>query len=115
MSNNDIKVSSGNKESNNMALLVWLGALFFGFIVPLIMYLVKKDDDFVQDVSKEALNWSITAIIGYIAGAILAVILVGFLIMFAVGIAHLVFCIIGAIKASNGESYRLPFNLRLIK
>ncbi|MBE9610358.1 DUF4870 domain-containing protein [Chitinilyticum piscinae] len=104
-----------SKDSTNMALLVWLGTLFFGFLVPLIMFLVKKDDEFVLDASKEALNWSITAFIGYIAGAILSIILVGFLVMFAVGIAHLVFCILGAVAASKGQAYRLPYNLRLIK
>ena len=32
-----------------------------------------------------------------------------------VGIANLVFCILGGIKANNGEAYRYPFALRLIK
>jgi uncharacterized Tic20 family protein len=32
-----------------------------------------------------------------------------------VGIVNLVFCIIGGIKANNGEAYRYPFALRLIK
>jgi uncharacterized Tic20 family protein len=58
---------------------------------------------------------SITATIGYIAGMILMVILVGFLVLPVVGICHLVFCIMGAIGASKGNIFRVPFAIRLIK
>ncbi|MBV8466347.1 MAG: DUF4870 domain-containing protein [Burkholderiales bacterium] len=103
------------QDSKNMALLLWVGAIFFGFIPPLILFLVKKDDAYVYDQSKEALNWSITAMIGYFAGAILAVILIGFFVMAAVGICHLIFCILGAVATSEGKPFRVPFALRLIK
>jgi len=33
----------------------------------------------------------------------------------AVGICHLVFCIMGAIATSNGKPFRVPFALRLVK
>jgi uncharacterized Tic20 family protein len=36
-------------------------------------------------------------------------------LMLLVGIAALVFIIIAAIKSNNGEAYRYPFALRLIK
>jgi uncharacterized Tic20 family protein len=77
--------------------------------------LVKKDDAYVLDQSKEALNWSITAIIGYFAGMVLTFILIGVLVFVVVGICHLVFCVMGAIGASNGQQYRVPFAIRLIK
>lgn len=104
-----------NQDTKNMALLIWIGTLFFGFIPSLIMYLVKKDDAYIQDQSKEALNWSITAIIGYVGSVILAFIAIGFLTMTAVGICHLVFCIMGAIKVSDGQPFRVPFAIRLLK
>jgi len=110
-----VEIKQVSQDSKNLALLLWIGTLFFGFIPGLILYLVKKDDPYIVEQSKEALNWSITAIIGYIAGTILAIILIGFLVMAAVGILHLVFCIMGIIAASSGQSYRVPFALRLIK
>ena len=110
-----VEIKQVSQDSKNLALLLWIGTLFFGFIPGLILYLVKKDDPYIVEQSKEALNWSITAIIGYIAGSILAIILIGFLVMAAVGILHLVFCIMGIIAASSGKSYRVPFALRLIK
>lgn len=103
------------QDSKNTALLVWIGTIFFGFIPGLILFLVKKDDPYVLDQSKEALNWSITAAIGYFAGVILTFILIGVFVMMAVGICHLIFCIMGAIAASKGNSFRVPFALRLVK
>lgn len=104
-----------SQDSKNLALLLWLGTIFFGFIPGLIIYLVKKDDAYILDQSKEALNWSITALIGYVAGMILAVIVIGVFVMVAVGICHLVFCILGIVAVSSGKPFRVPYALRLIK
>ena len=98
-----------------MALLIWIATIFLGFVPGLIVYLVKKDDPYVLDQAKEALNWSITAAIGYFAGVVLTFILIGMLVIAAVGICHLVVCVMGAMKCSNGGVYRAPFALRLVK
>jgi len=103
------------QDSKNIALLIWIGTIFFGFIPGLIFYLTKKDDPYILEQAKEALNWSITAIIGYLAGTILTFILIGILVLVGVGICHLVFCIMGAVGASNGKNFRVPFAIRLIK
>src|SRR5262245_43106881 len=104
-----------SQDSRNVAVLVWVGTIFFWFIPAFIAYLVKKDDAYITDQSKEALNWSITAAIGYFAGVILTFILIGVLVFIVVGLAHLIFCVMGAIAASNGQQYRVPFAVRLIK
>jgi uncharacterized Tic20 family protein len=104
-----------SQDSRNIAVLVWIGTIFFGFVPSLIVYLIKTDDAYVRDQSKEALNWAITVIIGCFAGFILAFILIGILVLVAVGICNLVFCILGAVAASNGRSYQVPFAIRLIK
>jgi uncharacterized Tic20 family protein len=111
----DGEIAEVTQDSKNTALLVWIGTIFFGFIPGLILFLVKKDDPYVLEQSKEALNWSITATIGYVAGIILTMILIGVVVMLAVGICHLVFCIMGAVAASNGKNFRAPFAIRLIK
>ncbi|MGE5387121.1 MAG: DUF4870 domain-containing protein, partial [Betaproteobacteria bacterium] len=102
---NETPVVSGEvaSESRNIALLVWIGTIFFGFIPSLIVYLVKKDDAYVTDQAKEALNWSITALIGFFAGGILSAILIGLLVLPLVWLANLVFCIMGAIACSGGK------------
>lgn len=104
-----------SQDSKNIALLIWIGTIFLSFIPGLIVYLVKKDDPYILDQAKEALNWSITAAIGYFAGVMLTFILIGVLVMAAVGICNLVFCIMGAVTCSNGGVFRAPFAIRLIK
>lgn len=115
MENQDVSTQAVTQDSKNMALLIWLGTLLFGFIPPLIFFLLKKDDAYLQDQSKEALNWSITAIIGYFAAGILTWVFIGLLLLPVVGICHLVFCIMGAVAGSKGDAFRVPFALRLLK
>ncbi|HJS35162.1 MAG TPA: DUF4870 domain-containing protein, partial [Pseudoxanthomonas sp.] len=67
------------------------------------------------DQSKEALNFQITVFIAFVISWILAFVLIGLLLMPLIGIAALVLSIIGGVKANNGEAYRYPFALRLIK
>lgn len=108
-------VATPSQDSKNIALLMWIGTIFFGFIPALIIYLIKTEDSYLADQSKEALNWSITVIIGCAIAWVLCLILIGFLILPIIGILNVVFCILGAVGASSGKFYRVPFALRLIK
>jgi uncharacterized protein len=114
--NSQTQSTSGiSQDSKNLAVLLWVISIFFMFIPGLVVYLLKQDDAYLFDQSKEALNWGITAALGYLAGSILMIVLIGGLVMAAVGICHLVFCIMGVIATSNGQTFRVPFALRLIK
>ncbi len=99
----------------------WAGSIGC-FIGPLVIWLVKKDAmPFVDDQGKEALNFNITVGIVFLALLILSIVTFGIGLVIAVplwiiiGIAWLVFTIIAAVKANNGERYRYPLTLRLIK
>jgi hypothetical protein len=104
-----------SQESKNLAVLMWVGTIILSFIPGLIFYLVKKDDAYLSDQGTEALNWSITALIGCFAGIILSIIGIGVLVTLAVMLINLVFCVMGAVATSKGDSFRVPFALRLIK
>ena len=104
-----------NQDSKNIALLLWIGTFFFGFIPGLILFFVKADDAYIKEQSKEALNWSITAFIGYMVAGILSFIVIGVILFPIIGICHLVFCIMGAIATSKGNNFKVPYALRLIK
>jgi len=110
-------------------LSVLLGGLLssaFGgwgyFIGPLVIWLVKKDTmPFVADQAKEALNFAITVSGVFVILWILTVMTLGIgglltiPLMLIVGIAALVLTIIAAVRANNGEAYRYPLTLRLVK
>jgi len=109
------KVSTSSQDAKNMAVLNWIGTIFFGFIPGLILYLIKSDDQYVNEQSKESLNWSITVMIAYGVAFLLSFIVIGALLFPVIGICHLVFCIMGALATSKGDCFQVPYAIRLIK
>ena len=89
----------------------------FGNIIgPLVLWLIKRDEsEFVNDQGKESLNFQITVTILAIVSGILIIVLIGIFLLVLVGVFSLVMIILATIKASEGEKYRYPFNIRLIK
>lgn len=89
----------------------------FGNIVgPLIIWLIKKDQSwFVNDQGKEAINFQISYSIYGIIAAALIFLLIGILLVPVVAIAWLILMILAGVKANNGEVYRYPLTIRLLK
>jgi uncharacterized protein len=105
-----------SKDDRTMALLAHL--LGITVIGSVIVWVLKKDQSaFVDDQGKEAVNFTITALIGYVGMILFSIVTLGFgALLFPVYcVAVLVFCILAAIKANEGVQYRYPINLRLIK
>jgi uncharacterized Tic20 family protein len=106
------------KEEKTMAMLVHILAIPGGFLIPLIFYIIKKDESqFIEDQAKESLNFQITSFIALILFIMLAFITCGYsIILFPIlGIGILVLCIIAGVKANEGIKYRYPVNIRFIK
>lgn len=104
-----------SSDERTMAILSHVLCLLpgFGFIPPLVIYLVKKDESpYIREHSKESLNFQLSLLIICI---ILFVTLIGILFIWILGILNLLFVIIATIKASENKLYKYPFNLRLIK
>jgi len=105
------------------ASLVHLSALLgllgngIGFILaPLVVWIFKRDDDpFIDDQGKEAVNFQITMTLAAIVSGLLIFVLIGFLLLPIVLIAMIVFPIIAAMRARDGEAYRYPATIRFIK
>jgi uncharacterized protein len=94
-------------------------ALVASVLAPLVIYLVKKNESrYVRFRAAQALNMGITAFIEsiavFIVGIPLAVAIHGFgillivLAFLALGIAHLVYLILGAVRAYQGQPFRVP-------
>ena len=107
---------SPSKEARTMAMLAHLLGIVTSFLGPLIIWLIKKDEDaFINDQGKEALNFQITIAIAMIVSGALMFICIGFFTALAVAVANLILCIMAGLKANEGISYRYPMTLRLIK
>ena len=98
------------------AMLAHLGGIILWFIAPLVVMLTQGEKSpFVRKQAVEALNFQITLTIAYFVSAILIIVFIGILMIIVVGIGGLVLMIMAGIKANNGEDYRYPINIRLVK
>jgi uncharacterized Tic20 family protein len=113
---NDPVATTPSTDDRNIAMLAHLLGIVSGFVGALIIWLIKKDQSaYVDDQAKEALNFQITMLIAFVGAWILMFVLIGMLLMPLLLVANLVFCILAAVAASNGKSYRYPVAIRLLK
>jgi len=99
-----------------LAGLIPLTPAFGSVIAPLIIWQIKKDEfEFVDEQGKEALNFQISILIYALVAGLLCFACVGFFLLPAVYIFDLIFLLIAAIKANNGERYRYPLSIRFVK
>jgi uncharacterized Tic20 family protein len=120
------------QQERTWAMFAHIGSILAGFLVgmsflgPLIVMLTQGTKSaFVRRHAVESLNFQLTVLIALIAGSVASVVLLivtlglGLLIfipVLAAGfIAALIFTVIGGVKANNGEEYRYPINIRLVK
>jgi len=92
------------------------GLALFTILGPLIILSAKGQSmPFAASQARESLNFQITVWLLGLVFALLTVVLIGFLLLWILGVVNLVFVIIAAIRVSDGTPYRYPFCLRLVK
>jgi uncharacterized Tic20 family protein len=97
------------------ATLIHIGGILFGPLPALIGYLVLKDrGPFIRAHTATALNFQITLLIAYVVGGITVFILIGFLILAAAWILAIVFGIMAAMAANNGQYYTYPLTIKFV-
>jgi hypothetical protein len=85
-------------------------------IAPIVIWQIKKhESDFVVDQAKESLNFQITLMIYALISFLLVFIIIGFFMLFALILFSLIIVIVAGVKANEGEHYRYPMTLRLVK
>ena len=88
----------------------------FGHILgPLIVWLIKRGDASEIDAhGKEALNFQISMLIYNLVAGVLCLVLIGFALLAVFHILNVVFVIVAALRASEGQMYRYPLTVRLL-
>ncbi len=85
-------------------------------IVPIIIWQIKKDEfGFVNEHGKEAVNFQISILIYAAVACVFCFACVGFALLPAVYIFDFVCLLIAALRANDGQRYRYPLCIRLIK
>lgn len=96
-----------------MASITHLLGLFTWVFGALFVFLVTEDD-FVKRNAASALNWQISFTIYLFVSLILIILLIGFLTTALLIILDLLFCVIAAAKAANGETWDPPFTMEFV-
>jgi len=102
---------------------ILIGGGIFGWLPPLIAMLTKGNESpTVRAHAVEALNHQLTWAIAFLAVTILGIcgslIIIGVFLFFLlpfIALVPLVFAIIAGVKANNGEFYRYPATVRMVK
>jgi uncharacterized Tic20 family protein len=85
------------------------------FILPLIVYLVKRgESELVAAHAREVLNFHISLVIYSICAIPLVFFLIGIPILIGLGLMSFICAIVAAIRASEGGFYFYPLTIRFI-
>jgi uncharacterized Tic20 family protein len=107
-----------SSDVTNITMLMHFGQLVPGpgWLVPLIIWLVKKDESATIDAhGKVILNWILTGLLYGFIIFLLCFIVVGVFLAPILGILTFVFPIIGGLKAKDGELWSYPLSIDFLK
>ena len=94
--------------------------LFLPILIPFVIWIIKGDESaFVNQQSKEALNFQVSLFIYWVGSAIVCFTIIGIPLAIIASIififANVLCSIKGAFRTSKGLEYKYPMNLRLIQ
>ncbi len=102
-------------NDRTLATVTHLLGLVAGFLGPLIVWIVKKEESpYVAQQAKEALNFQLTMILYWVVSFFAMIILIGLLMLPVVLVLQFVLPIVAAVAANKGTAYRYPLTLRFI-
>ena len=116
------RTATADEIVRNTAVAAHL-ATFAGLIVPfgsvigpLAVWLTRRDrDPFIDQAGREALNFGISIAIYGAVLLVAALMLVGIPLLMVGVVAWVVLSSLAAVKASQGQGYRYPLTLRLVR
>jgi uncharacterized protein len=117
-----VGLTAREQETRRWGLLLHLSVLagyalpIAGIVVPIAIWQLKKDALPTIDAhGKNAVNWIISLIVYAVVCGILAFTLIGIPLLMALGVVAVVFPIVAAIKANNGEVWKYPLAISFLK
>ena len=87
-----------------------------GFVAPIVMWVISKEKNADADRhGKIILNWMASAFIYGIFCMPLVAIFIGVPLLMALGISGIIFAIMGAVKAGDGQFWDYPLSIKFFK
>ncbi|WP_413665269.1 DUF4870 domain-containing protein [Microbulbifer sp. ANSA003] len=97
----------------HLSQLAWVVIPGAGFVLPIIMWATTRDRS--QEIDKHGkmiFNWMLSLLIYSIISAILIFFIIGIFGLIALAIINVIFIVIGAIRANEGQFWRYPLSIR---
>lgn len=115
----DYREPGTEKDVNQWAMILHLSqfagyaAPLAGWIVPIIMWQMKKDEwPEIDAHGKNVANWLISQILYILISIPLVFVIIGIPMLIAIGVMGVAFPIIGGLKANRGEEWRYPCTIK---
>jgi uncharacterized Tic20 family protein len=104
-------VATQSKDAKNTSMVMWLASVFLGVFAGLIFGFMQKEQPYVQQQAKQAINFGITLLIA----SVVVSVLFGTAFLTVLGLVNVLFALMGAIATSQGANYVVPVSLKLLK
>ena len=108
-------------QANQWAMILHLSLLggyvvpLLGLIAPILIWQLKKDQfPILDEHGRNATNWIISSLIYGMISGVLVLVMVGFVLLFALAVVSIVFPVIAAIKANDGIVWKYPLAIRFV-
>ncbi len=118
----DDRPRASDRDTNQWAMFIHLSQFagfivpFGGLVLPIVLWQIKKNDlPGVDQHGKNVVNWIISVFIYALVCIPLIFVIVGIFLLITLAILNLIFPIIGAVKANNGEVWKYPMAITFIK
>lgn len=108
-------------QENTWCLMMHLSQLLafasggLGFVVPVVMWAMTKDQSAtISQHGTRIINWLLSFLIYSLVSGVLCMVLIGFPMLIAVLLMSVIFPIVAAMKANNGELWSYPLTIRFL-
>jgi uncharacterized Tic20 family protein len=103
-------------DEKTWSVLVHVAGIFFGWVAPLVGYLLLKDrGPFVRYHAVAALNFQLTLLIAYVLGVATSFVGVGLVILFVAWLVSIAGGVFAAKATNEGRYFRYPFVIEFVR
>ncbi len=117
-----MNINNNSQQANQWAMFLHISLLggfilpLLGLIAPIVIWKLKKDQyPILNQHARVLVDWVISELVYGIVFSLLTFVVIGFPLLFILGLLGIIFPIIGGLKAAKGEVWRYPLSLSIMK
>ncbi|MBU2884345.1 DUF4870 domain-containing protein [Gilvimarinus agarilyticus] len=82
-----------------------------GWVAPLVLWLIRRDDPYINEQGKVVFNWIISSFIYHIICFMLWFVVIGIFMTVILAVISIIFAVIGAVRAKDGVIQNYPMSI----